>query len=85
MQADAIKSGQNVIIIDDLMATGKIPYINTHFLVGLIFPRWIGKSCGRAHHQAGLQDDRVSFHNRIDCSEGLREARRSHVFHRAIR
>ena len=57
MQADAIKPGQNVVIIDDLIATGKVSRNSFCSELALkILDRRICKGCGRISSQARRKD-----------------------------
>jgi adenine phosphoribosyltransferase len=54
MQADAIKPGQNVIVVDDLIATGKHILSLDYFSHSqTIWRRWFCKGGRRTHFQAG--------------------------------
>lgn len=62
MQADAIKPGQTVVVIDDLIATGKA---GSPYVCPTRSPccRWICQSCWRVSRETGRTDTRVSLHH----------------------
>ena len=81
MQADAIKPGQNVVIIDDLVATGM-----THSLLATVSSveahdkrgyRWFCESGWRACGQARREDPRIPLHYRAHFPQRYFEARRA--------
>ena len=85
MQADAVKPGQKVLIVDDIIATGMswtaAAPATACLLDGqmLTTPRWLGVCRWLARREARWKGPRVRFHPRARFPQGPREARRSRL------
>lgn len=84
MQADAIQPGQNVIIIDDLIATGSTT-CHLHKIILTRLNRRIGDGSGPTRRSARRKDHRVSLHHRTDVPQGGFQTRCASVLNSSIR
>lgn len=76
MQADAIKPGQNVVVVDDLIATGEcVCTIAQPDAQGYTIERRIRIRCRPAREEAGGNCSRVFIHHRINIPQSGKEAR----------
>ena len=69
MQANSITPGSNVIIVDDLIATGgrsHLQHFSAYFILLLIFVsyRWICQSSGRTRVGTRRKNYRISIYHR---------------------
>jgi adenine phosphoribosyltransferase len=72
MQADAVKPGQKVLIVDDIIATGECgPFIPS--LLGQYadyITRWLRICCGYPRREARRQGHRIRLHPRARLPQG---------------
>lgn len=80
MQTDAIKPGQAVIVVDDLLATGTCTLIVASQNYNQLARR-IRESGWRTRIQTGWSYARVSLHHRDPSPQGSRSVRRSGIFY----
>jgi hypothetical protein len=80
MQVDAIKPGQTVVVIDDLIATGTVRPYPRATLLNPVFRR-IGESRRRAHRKIRWQNPGIPLPHRAFVPQRRRAFRRARVFY----
>lgn len=63
IQSDAVTKGQSVLVVDDIIATGKDPSLRGGMVADLC-NRWLCGSCWEIGPTIGWQFDRISVYSR---------------------
>jgi len=61
MQDNSVKPGDSVIVVDDMIATGKFTSGSWEYMFWIMNPRQVSQSCRWAHEETGRQDTRISI------------------------
>lgn len=81
MQAEAIKPGQNVIVVDDLIATGELRNsLKRNIMNTSPVSRRFGESGWRAYRKTRREDPGIPFYHRAHVPQRSRQARWPSVF-----
>lgn len=75
MQADSIKPGQKVIVVDDIIATGWFSLsLSSLFIHNTDVFRWLRMCLRRTDQEDGRRPARLHFHSRAGIPQGTRQA-----------